>query len=293
MRWLRRLRPAAAERARPQAEPMEPRLLFSADLTGGLLLGADVGAGAAAEHRTLTESGEYASLAAESAAATPESSAATVAAYAQLPLAFEQNQGQADVGIDFLAQGSGYGIALANGNAVLNFNTDLGQHTVGLELVGARPSEGVGEGQLQGYSNYLVGNEAAKWFTGIANHAAVLYQDVYDGIDLRYYGNQQQLEYDFIVGAGAAEGVAEGDGPAVRVRLLGGEAELLLPGQHHRGEGLVDLDEVDVVDGHAGPGQRLAGRLDRAEAHDLGVHARHARRDRRPPGRCPRSGPGG
>ena len=26
---------------------------------------------------------------------------------------------------------------------------------------------------------------------------------VYEGIDLRYYGNQRQLEYDFIVGAEA------------------------------------------------------------------------------------------
>ena len=36
-----------------------------------------------------------------------------------------------------------------------------------------------------------------------------------------------------------------------------------------RRERLVDLDQVDVVDGHAGPRERLPGRLDRAEAHDL------------------------
>ena len=40
------------------------------------------------------------------------------------------------------------------------------------------------------------------------------------------------------------------------------------------GERLVDLDQVDVVDGHAGPGQGLAAGLDRAEAHDLGVRGR-------------------
>ena len=37
-----------------------------------------------------------------------------------------------------------------------------------------------------------------------------------------------------------------------------------------RGERLVDLDQVDVVDGHAGPGQCLPGRLDRPVPHDLG-----------------------
>ncbi|WP_367280493.1 LEPR-XLL domain-containing protein, partial [Ramlibacter sp.] len=39
MRWLRRFRAARAERSTPVAEPMEPRLLFSADLGAGLLLG--------------------------------------------------------------------------------------------------------------------------------------------------------------------------------------------------------------------------------------------------------------
>ena len=33
--------------------------------------------------------------------------------------------------------------------------------------------------------------------------ARVQYQDVYPGIDLVYYGNQRQLEYDFVVSPGA------------------------------------------------------------------------------------------
>ena len=47
-------------------------------------------------------------------------------------------------------------------------------------------------------------------------------------------------------------------------------------GMHLGGERLVDLHQVDVVDGHAGARQRPPGRLDRAEAHDL-------RRQRRRP----------
>ena len=56
-------------------------------------------------------------------------------------------------------------------------------------------------------------------------------------------------------GAGAAERVAEGDGAAVGVDLGQVGAELARPGQHHRGEGLVDLDQVDV-------GHRQAGALE-------------------------------
>ncbi len=35
------------------------------------------------------------------------------------------------------------------------------------------------------------------------------YDNVYDGIDLRYYGNQRQLEYDFVVNPGANVGTIQ------------------------------------------------------------------------------------
>ena len=44
---------------------------------------------------------------------------------------------------------------------------------------------------------------------------------------------------------------------AVHVELLHRDAEVLGRRDHLRGERLVDLDEVDLVDGHAGARQRL------------------------------------
>src|SRR6476469_9193185 len=79
-------------------------------------------------------------------------------------------------------------------------------------------------------------------------------------------------------GAGGPERVAEGDGPTVDVELVEVHAQLVRRGQHLRGERLVDLVEVHVPDGHAGPGQRLARGLDGAEAHDLGREAGDAGR---------------
>src|SRR5690606_29941514 len=79
-------------------------------------------------------------------------------------------------------------------------------------------------------------------------------------------------------GAGHAERVADGDRAAVDVQLVVVDAEVLGRRQDLRGERLVDLDQVDVVDGHPGVGERLAGRLDRAEAHDLGGQAGDAGR---------------
>ena len=70
-------------------------------------------------------------------------------------------------------------------------------------------------------------------------------------------------------GAGHAERVADRDRAAVHVELVDVDAQVAVAGDDLRGERLVDLDQVDVVDGHPGPGQRLLGGLDRAVAHDL------------------------
>jgi hypothetical protein len=73
-----------------------------------------------------------------------------------------------------------------------------------LKLVGANSkSKVVGIDELPGKSNYFIGNDPKKWRTNVPNYAKVRYQDVYPGVDLVYYGNQRQLEYDFIVAPGA------------------------------------------------------------------------------------------
>ena len=41
------------------------------------------------------------------------------------------------------------------------------------------------------------------WRTNIPTYSRVLYEDVYDGIDVAYHGNQGPLEYDFVVAPGA------------------------------------------------------------------------------------------
>jgi hypothetical protein len=57
--------------------------------------------------------------------------------------------------------------------------------------------------ELPGKSNYFIGNDPKKWRTNVPNYAKVKYQGIYPNIDLVYYGNQRQLEYDFVVAPGA------------------------------------------------------------------------------------------
>ena len=75
--------------------------------------------------------------------------------------------------------------------------------------------------------------------------------------------------------------------PPLRLTRSGSRPRRREHRQGLRGEGLVQLDDVDVVEREAGPRERLRHRLHRADAHDLGRHARHgvgdeARHRRRP-----------
>ena len=73
-----------------------------------------------------------------------------------------------------------------------------------MKLVGANPSPRVaGLNQLPGKSNYFLGKDRNKWRTNVPIYAKVKYESVYPGVDLVYYGNQGQLEYDFVVGPSA------------------------------------------------------------------------------------------
>ena len=72
-----------------------------------------------------------------------------------------------------------------------------------MKFVGANPApQVVGVDELPGKSNYFIGNDPAKWQTNVPSYAKVKYEGVYPGVDLVYYGNQRQLEYDFVVALG-------------------------------------------------------------------------------------------
>ena len=164
----------------------------------------------------------YISTALHAAKAAAPKSATKVAANAlSLPLFFEPNQGQTAPEVKFLAHGAGYGLFLTTDEAVLklhrssansqltsqlsveNAKRDSGS-VVRMRLEGATSTAQVfGDSPLPGKSDYFIGNDPSKWHQGVPQFARVQYQAVYPGVDLIYYGNQGQLEYDFRVAPGA------------------------------------------------------------------------------------------
>ena len=71
-------------------------------------------------------------------------------------------------------------------------------------FVGANLNPTVSGSNLSNFrSNYFIGNDPTKWKTAVPNYSAIVLTEIYPGIDLTYYGNGHQVEYDFVVGPGA------------------------------------------------------------------------------------------
>jgi hypothetical protein len=51
--------------------------------------------------------------------------------------------------------------------------------------------------------NYFIGKDPDKFYTDIPTYQAVVYEQAYTGIDLKFYGQGRQLEYDIVVQPGA------------------------------------------------------------------------------------------
>ena len=140
--------------------------------------------------------------------------------YGKLPLSFEENRGQTDPHVKFLSRGNGHTLFLTPNEAVLAFKKGSskveGQQSkvksgkpenptlLRMHLVGANSRARVGGlEELPGKANYFIGNDPARWHSKVPTYAKVEYRGIYPGIDLVYYGNQRQLEYDFVVAPGA------------------------------------------------------------------------------------------
>ena len=154
---------------------------------------------------------------------TPERSAAH--AY-QLPLTFEINEGQTDDRVDFLARGPGYNIFLTATEAVFALPRAPAMR---MQLVGSAADPRVqGVDALPGKVNYFRGQDAASWQTKVPTYRRVKYSAVYPGIDLVYYGQPQQLEYDFIVAPGADPGTIKLGFAGVEQTTVDAQGDLVL-----------------------------------------------------------------
>jgi hypothetical protein len=215
-----------------------------------------------------------------------EVASALVSAYGQTPLSFEPNQGQTDSQVQYLSHGSGYTLFLtASAEAVLRLQqpaprqpsdtrqmqgqppAPIPSATLDVRLVGANSApQAAGLDELPGKSNYFIGGDPKQWHSGVANYGRVQYQNVYSGIDLAYYGNQGQLEYDFTVAPGADPKAIKLDFQGADSIDLDAQGNLVL---HTTGGDVVEHTPV-IYQEIAGARQAVAGKYVLKGDHKVG-----------------------
>lgn len=162
--------------------------------------------------------------------AAPDTATRARSLLAGLPLYFEPNQGQenldpTDPRAKFISRGADYSLFLGSDGAILSLASH--EHPkrahgmpelpsapslefLQMRLAGATPGSTVSAmDELAGKSNYFIGNNPAKWRSGVPHFAHVCYENIYPGINLVFYGREGKLEYDFQVGPGADPAQAE------------------------------------------------------------------------------------
>ena len=183
---------------------------------------------------------------------TSPAQARIFSAYGKLPLSFEENQGQTDARVKFLVRGNGYTVFLTKNQTTTLRLTAPAQApalprdhasrsstgvappkgsdaVVRLALVGSNPhAEAEGVDLQPGRSNYFIGNNPARWHHNVPHYARVKYRGVYPGVDLVYYGNQGQLESDYVLAPGANPGQIELRVDGARSLKLDSQGDLVL-----------------------------------------------------------------
>src|SRR5438874_4773048 len=131
----------------------------------------------------------------------PSSAPVSAAQIYAIPMHFQKNAGQVDEQVKFLSRGPGYTLFLSPTEALLSLSgqDSAGGSNLRMTLINGNPETKLqGVDQLEGTFNYLIGNQSANWRVGVPSFGKVKYEEVYSGIDLVYYGNQRQVEYDFV-----------------------------------------------------------------------------------------------
>ncbi len=147
-----------------------------------------------------------------------------------MPLSFTANNGQWDEKVKFRANAGGATMWFAADGVYYQFTRTIDRDPISVvdkrygmsdDMMNQEPDsietmmikanfmganvnpQMVGVDMIDYKCNYFIGNDQSKWATDVPNYTSVMYEQIYDGIDLKYYGNGTHMEYDFIVEPGA------------------------------------------------------------------------------------------
>ena len=185
-----------------------------------------------------------------------QSASRVLTPFLKTPLSFEPNVGQVGAQVHYLSRGPGYGVFFTPTETLLVVQrpgspsqpdrlavpaatppAPIDEATLRLRFVGNEVTtpKPIGLHQLPGQSHYFLGNDPTGWHTHVPHYSRVLYEELYPGIDLIYYGRDGQLEYDLVVAPGA-------NPQEILLEIQGAERLTLLP----KGDLLIETSVGEV-----------------------------------------------
>ena len=147
-----------------------------------------------------------------------------IESFGRLPLSFTENRGQLNSKVSYYLKGKKGTIYFTREGIVYDLitvsnspedktkSTSLSHNksktckrlSFTMKPIGANKNARLtANNKLSGQVNYMIGNNPKKWHQGIPLYKEIVYKDLYKDIDLKIYGNNNQMEYDFIVSPGA------------------------------------------------------------------------------------------
>ncbi len=155
-----------------------------------------------------------------------------------IPLAFVKNSGELDGKVKYYEKSAGHSTLFTKKGIFIELNKRGSDNSPGVRTIKITPVKGNRDVRINSSGiqkatlNYLVGNDPSRWRKGVQIREKVIYREMYEGIDVKFYGNNNQLEYDFVINPGA-------DTSSVRLKYEGirklqkdeeGNLEILLYG---------------------------------------------------------------
>lgn len=134
-------------------------------------------------------------------------------------------------------------------------NFVLRGHAFKVHFEGASTPNVVGQEANQGYYNYFIGNDSAKWASNVTSFNAVRYANIWTGIGMRMYSSSENLKYDFIVNAGA-------NPDEVRLRYEGVDLIEVVDGQL-----VIHTSAGDIIEQAPYSYQMNGGAIEEVECH--------------------------
>src|SRR5438876_309427 len=118
--------------------------------------------------------------------------------YADLPPAFESNDGQLPARYKFVGRTNQYFFGVHSGG--LDIQPPGSRATIKLAFVGSNPRARVtAQNRLPGITSYFIGRDPRSWRKALPTFGKLRIEGVYPGIDLLLYGTHRELEFDWVV----------------------------------------------------------------------------------------------